>query len=106
MHMLWWKLQQLKSSNEKTRAKAAKGLGAAKYRKAVPSLLRHLEDESQSVRMAVIQALGDIGHGASAEPMASALAALPRRPKSGGAEVDYASGAAGYEALAKALAGV
>ena len=104
--MLWWTLQQLKSSNAESRAKAARKLGAAKHRKAVPYLLRHLEDEEQAVRLAVIDALGETGHAASAEPIASALANLPKRLKSGPSKAGGGSEAAEYEALAKALSKV
>ena len=102
--MLWWILQQLKSSNAETRAKAARKLGAAKQRKAVPFLIRNLEDENRQVRQAVADALGEIAHSSSAEPLASTLADLPGKLKSGLPDADYGSETVEYETLAKALA--
>ncbi len=102
--MLWWKLQQLKSSKPEVRAEAAQNLGAAKQSKAVPSLIANLSDDSPQVRMAVIGALAAIGHPASAEPLASALANLPGSAKKSGSH--RGAEAAEYELLAKALAAV
>jgi HEAT repeat protein len=102
--MIWWTLRQLKSSNPEARVKAARSLGAAKNRKSVSHLLRHLEDENRQVRLAVVDALGEIGHAASAEPVAIALADLPKRLKSGTSSAGLDPEAAEYEALAKALA--
>jgi len=95
--MLWWTLQQLKSSNPDLRIKAARSLGSAKQRRAVPSLIKLLKDENPQVRLAVIEALGAIGHYASAEPLAAALSTPSKKAQSETAE---------RESLAKALAGV
>ncbi len=93
--MLWWTLQQLKSSNPDLRIKAARSLGSAKQRRAVPSLVRLLKDETPQVRLAAIEALGAIGHPASAEPLAAALSTASKNAPSETAE---------RESLAKALA--
>jgi HEAT repeat protein len=102
--MLWWTLQRLKSSNAEARAKAARKLGAAGRPQAVPYLLRHLEDESQAVRLAVIDALGETRHAACAEPVASALADFPGKLKPGQSKEDRSAEAAECEALARAAA--
>jgi HEAT repeat protein len=102
--MLWWKLQQLKSSKPEVRAEAAHDLGAAKQSKAVPSLIRNLVDDDPQVRIAVIEALGAIGHPDSAEPLASALANLTKA--AGKRDSNRGAGAAEYESLSKALAAV
>ena len=81
--MLWWTLQQLKSSNPDVRVKAARSLAASKANRAVPSLIKSLQDENQQVRLAVIGALGAIGHPASVEPLISALIQVPKTAKSG-----------------------
>lgn len=104
--MLWWTLQRLKSSKQNVKTRAARSLGAAKQKKAVPSLIAALEDESLQVRIAVIEALGAIGHPASAEPLASALANLSRTARSHASRSNQHPETAEYEALAKALAGV
>jgi HEAT repeat protein len=75
--MIWWTLQQLKSSKWEARLEAAKKMGASRERKAVPALLERLQDENAEVRGAAIDALGLIAHPASAEPLSSALAAVP-----------------------------
>jgi len=102
--MLWWKLQQLKSSKPEVRAKAAQDLGAAKQTRAVPSLVKNLNDDNQQVRITVIDALGAIGHPASVEPLISALTNLPKTAKSRLQHSDYGGEAAEYESLANALA--
>jgi HEAT repeat protein len=91
--MLWWTLQKLKSTKPEVRAGAARDLGNAKLRRAVPSLIKSLADAHPQVRLAVIGALGQIRHPASAEPLARALEAKPGFRDE-----------AEYELLAKALA--
>jgi HEAT repeat protein len=81
--MLWWTLQQLKSSNADVRVNSARSLGSTKQKKAVPSLIKSLQDENQQVRLAAIEALGAIGHPASADPLISALVNAPKTAKSG-----------------------
>jgi len=98
--MLWWTLQQLKSSKPEARAQAAQKLGSERQKRAVPALIDCLEDEDRQVRLAVIEALAAIGHPASAGPLSSVLEHLSK--KSGPREDRTAE----YEALAKALAGV
>lgn len=102
--MLWWTLQQLKSSKPEVRAKAAQDLGGAKQTRAVPSLIKYLNDDNPQVRMAVIEALGAIGHPASAEPLISALANLPKTARSQFQHSDQGAETAEYESMAKALA--
>ncbi len=102
--MLWWKLQQLKSSKPEVRAEAAQNLGTAKQGKAVPSLIRNLDDDDPQVRMAVIEALAAIGHPASAEPLASALANLPKAAKKRSS--NRSTEVAEYESLTKALTAI
>jgi HEAT repeat protein len=95
--MLWWTLQQLKSSKPEARVQAARKLRAAGQRKAVPALIKLLQDEDRQVRLAVIEALASIAHPASADPLSSCLEPLSKRP--GSREENSAE----YEALAKAL---
>ena len=97
--MLWWTLQQLKSSKPEARAHAAKRLGSAGKKSAVPALIDCLGDEDRQVRLAVLEALAAIAHPASANPLSSVLEHLSRR-RSGSREDPTAE----YEALAKALA--
>ncbi len=104
--MLWWTLLQLKSSNPEVRARAAKSLGAAKQKKAVPSLIRNLEDGNAGVRLAVIEALAAIGHPASAEPLALALANVPKAAGSRPRPLERNAEDEEYRALAKALAAI
>lgn len=99
LNMLWWTLQHLKSSNWQTRAEAAARLGASHQQKAVPSLIRALEDENGQARLAVINALAVLCHPAAAEPLAAALARISRRPKGPRVHAESAE----FEALAGAL---
>ncbi len=96
--MLWWTRQQLKSSGADQRLKAIRSLASAKDRKAVPSLIKILPDENPHVRLAVIEALGSIGHPAAAEPLISALNHLHKKEKS--------DAAAECQAIAESLAGI
>jgi HEAT repeat protein len=79
--MLWWKLQQLKSSSWEKRAEAAANLGAAHEYKSVSELIKALGDDHAAVRLAVIRALAALAHPGSAEPLASAMEALSRHRK-------------------------
>lgn len=97
--MLWWTLQQLKSSQWQTRVEAAACLGASNQKRAVPALIQAVGDQNAQVRLAVINALALLRHPAAAEPLAVALADISRRPK--GARTGAES--AEYEALAGAL---
>ena len=102
--MLWWTLQQLKSSKWEARAEAARKLGAAKEKKAVPALIEFLSDENHEVRKAVIEALGATAHPAAAEPLSSALVSLPARAKE--RKSNKNSEPAEYESLAAALGAI
>ena len=104
--MHWWTLQQLKSAKPEVRARAARSLGAAKNQRAVPSLIRRVEDENAQVRMAAIEALGIIGHPASAGPLVSALANPVKTVNPPRSCSDSGVESAHYKALANALARV
>jgi HEAT repeat protein len=104
--MLWWTLQQLKSSKWEARAEAARKLGAAKEKKAVASLIEFLSDENHEVRKAVIEALGATAHPAAAEPLSNALAALPARAKERKSHIDKKAELSEYESLAAALGAI
>ncbi len=97
--MLWWTLQQLKSSNWQTRAEAAARLQASNQRRGVTALIRALADDNAQVRIAVTHALAAFAHPAAAEALAHALSGLSRRPR----EERTGSEGAEYEALAAAL---
>jgi HEAT repeat protein len=101
--MLWWTLQQLKSSKCQTRAEAAARLGASGQKKAVPALIRKLNDESAPVRVAVINALAMLRHAASAEPLSTSLASLSQRSKGPKKGEEQFSQSVEYEALARSL---
>lgn len=92
--MLWWTVHQLKSSDRDSKIRAARALGSAKERKAVPALIKLLADENADLRSAAIEALGAIADPASAEPLVSALS-RPHRSAQGTTE---------HESLARALA--
>jgi len=101
--MLWWTLQQLKSSKWQTRAEAAARLGASGQKKTVPALIRKLNDESAPVRLAVINALAVLRHPASAEPLSASLAGLTQRSKGPKKGEEQFSQSVEYEALARSL---
>ncbi len=65
--MLWWLLRQLNSEDPKTRAEAARKLGASGAPQAVVPLIAALRDKDREVRKAVVEALGKI-----ADPRATA----------------------------------
>lgn len=92
--MLWWTVRQLKSSNWRNRAEAAMRLGSSGQTKAVPALIRALDDDNEQVRLAAVQALRMLRHAAAAEPLARSMEKLAQRPQAQPAE---------YEALADAL---
>jgi HEAT repeat protein len=104
--MLWLDLWHLKSSDADARAKAAQRLGSGKQRKAVPPLLKLLEDESPQVRIAVMDALGAIGHPASVEPLVFALSNLHKIAKSRSRRSSHEAETMEHEALTKALASI
>jgi HEAT repeat protein len=101
--MLWLDLWHLKSTNPEERAGAAQRLGSGMQKKAVPPLIKLLEDESPQVRIAAIEALGAIGHPASIEPLAFALSNLHKTAKSRSQRSTHEAEMMEREALAKAL---
>jgi len=72
--MLWWTIQKLKSSDWEVRAGAARTLGEAGESKAVPGLIRALEDPVGGERQGIIEALGAIGDPAAVKALISILA--------------------------------
>ena len=97
--MIWWTIRQLNSSKPGARIVAARKLGGAGQKRAVPALLRTLADEDPLVRTAAAEALAKLPHPAAAEPLAAALenAATSRMGKT-------ETGVAEYKALAEAIA--
>jgi HEAT repeat protein len=104
--MLWLDLWHLKSADADVRAKAVQRLGSGKQNKAVPPLLKLLEDESPQVRIAVMDALGAIGHPASVEPLVSALSNQHKIAKSRSQRSSHETETMEHEALTKALAAI
>jgi len=66
---MWWKLRQLKSSNDQTRRRAVKGLGRSRDPRAMAVLTAALNDESYLVRKEAARALGDIGDARAVGPL-------------------------------------
>ncbi len=97
--MLWWTLHRLKSKSRSARIAAARRLAESRAKRAVPALLKALEDDDAAVRIAVAGALASIPHTAAVDPLASALerAAGTRLGKT-------ETGQDEYKALAEALA--
>jgi HEAT repeat protein len=97
-YMLWWTLHRLKSKNRSARMAAAVKLGEKRARRAVPALLKALDDDDAAVRIAVAGSLASIPHSAAVEPLVSALerAAGTRLGKT-------ETGQEEYKALAEAL---
>lgn len=102
--MLWWTIQKLKSADWQVRAEAARMLAASGQTKAVPALIKALEDEVGDERPAVIEALGAIGHPDAVDALVSVLKNRP--PKRDNRRKDPASGTqvAEYKSIAEALA--
>jgi len=96
--MLWWTLHRLKSKSQSARIAAARKLGESRARRAVPALLKALDDDDAAVRSAVAGALALIPHAASAELLASAL------ERAAGTKLGKTeTGQEEYKALAEAL---
>ncbi len=97
--MIWLTMRRLKSSSPDARTAAARKLGEARARQAVPALLRTLGDEDPVVRTAAAEALTRIPHPAAADPLAATLesAATPRTGKT-------ETGLGEFRALAEAIA--
>ena len=72
-YMLWWTLHRLKSKSRIARVAAARKLGESRARRAVPALLRSLDDDDALVRTAVARSLASIPHSAAVAPLAAAL---------------------------------
>ncbi len=102
--MLWWTMQKLKSSNWQVRAEAAHALAASGQSKAVPALIRALEDRVGDEMPAVIEALGNLGHQAAVIPLISNLQNKPEALRKRGGKTATEGAAAEYRALAEALA--
>lgn len=102
--MLWWTLQKLKSSDPRVRASAARSLGESRERKAVPALIRALEDGIGDERHAIIEALGAIGHPAAITPLISNLKNRAERRRKGGATAGADAAADECRVCAEALA--
>jgi hypothetical protein len=66
-------LAQLKSEDVSAREQAARALGEAKDRQAVPALIAALGDPEASVRWTAAGALGKIGDARAVEPLIAAL---------------------------------
>jgi HEAT repeat protein len=97
--MIWWTLHRLKSKNRAARMAAAGKLGGLRDKRAVPALLKALEDDDPAVRVAVAVALARIPHPAAAEPIASAIERAAGT-KLGRTETSQTE----YRALAEAIA--
>jgi HEAT repeat protein len=67
--MLWWKLRQLKSSDDQTRRHAIKGLSKSQDPRALAALMVALVDESYLVRKEAARALGEIGDAQAVKPL-------------------------------------
>jgi HEAT repeat protein len=96
--MLWWNLYRLKSKSRSARVAAAGKLGESRTRRAVPALLKALDDDDALVRTGVARALASIPHKSAVDPLAAALerAAGTRLGKT-------ETGQEEYKALAEAL---
>ncbi|MDH5682770.1 MAG: HEAT repeat domain-containing protein [Spirochaetota bacterium] len=64
-----------KSEDPYIRAQAAQSLGRMKSKKAIPSLIKALKDDTWSVRLYVAQALGEIGATKAIRPLKDQLKA-------------------------------
>jgi len=94
--VLWWAIHKLRASKPRVRIQAARILGEVKHGKAVPALIRALQDEEKEVQDAAAAALSAIRHPASIEPLAKFLQG---RPDSAAAEAVGAFGAQAGKAL-------
>jgi HEAT repeat protein len=104
--MLWWTLQKLKSSDWQVRAGAARALSDARESKAVPKLIKALENPVGEERQAVIEALGSIGHPGAVDALVAALKGAPRQSKIRRGDAAADIGIAECRAAAEALAGI
>ncbi len=102
--MLWWTLQKLKSSDWHVRAEAARTLAAARETKAVPSLIKALDEDIGEERLALVEALGTIAHPAAVDALVSALKDQPRRLKTRRKDLAAGTNVAEYKSMAEALA--
>lgn len=67
--MLWWKLRQLKSGNQRTRRRAVRELGRLQDPRVIDPLMATLNDGSYLVRKEAARALGDIGDARAVRPL-------------------------------------
>lgn len=66
---MWWRLRQLRSSNDQRRRRAVKGMSRSRDPRALEALLAALSDESYLVRKEAARALGDIGDAQAVGPL-------------------------------------
>ncbi len=86
--MRWLTSLQLRSTDPRTRARAARRLGAARRPSTIADLTPLVADPEAAVRLAAIEALGAIGGEAVADPLiAAARGADAVRPESDAAEM-------------------
>jgi HEAT repeat protein len=71
--MLWWKYQQLRSSNLKTRLEAVAELSESKDANAVGPLLFALKDQAKEIRSAAALALGQLQDNRAVAPLIKLL---------------------------------
>ncbi len=84
--MLWWRLQQLRSIDWKVRSQAAEKLGESGDQRAVPALVKALEDKDRNVREAAAGALGNIGNASAVDPLLETLRDSDRSVRRSAAE--------------------
>jgi HEAT repeat protein len=72
--MLWWKYQQLRSSNFKTRLATIAQLAESKNKDSVGPLLFALKDKDEGIRSAAALALGQFQDQKTVEPLIKMLA--------------------------------
>jgi hypothetical protein len=71
--MLWWRLRQIKSDDHESNLRGIRGLARPRRTKAVPVLLGLLNHPTTSIRIAAIEALGEIGDKAAIDPLLQRL---------------------------------
>src|SRR5262245_23838750 len=71
--MMWWKLRQLKSRNDRTRRRAVKGLSRSRDPRAMAVLTAALNDKSYLVPKEAALALGEIGDAQAVGPLVNLI---------------------------------
>jgi HEAT repeat protein len=104
--MLWWTRLRLKSADPQVRIGAAHALAAAGEIRAVPALIKALEDNPGEEWHALVEALGTIGHPSATDALIAALKGQTHRTKSRIGKVARGEDLSEYKAIAKALAAV